>query len=144
MIRNFLFLAFALFIACSGQKQEKETEPISDTDEWAMMDEFHMVMAESFHPYKDSANLAPAIANAEDMAQLADKWSQSELPQKVNNDNVKGLIGDLKTASAAFAETAKSGDTTRISAELTALHDIFHHIQDAWYKGEGHGHSEHH
>lgn len=146
MIRYFLFIVLAALIACTGQKQEKEAEQVSDAEEWPMMDEFHMIMAESFHPFKDSANLAPAIANAEDMAQLADKWSTTELPEKVNNESVKTLINDLKSASTAFVETSKSGDTTRISEELTALHDIFHHIQDAWYKGgnHGHGHSDQH
>ena len=46
-----------LVIACSEKKS-------SSPDEWPGMDTFHMIMAESYHPLKDSANLAPAKANA--------------------------------------------------------------------------------
>ena len=62
-------LFFAVLIACGTKKETTATETTTDstsadTDEWKAMDDFHMIMAESFHPFKDSANLAPAKAKA--------------------------------------------------------------------------------
>ncbi len=52
-----------------GQKDAHDSEDhhheeAAGDEKWAAMDEFHTLMAESFHPYKDTANLAPAKANA--------------------------------------------------------------------------------
>lgn|SRR5690606_8255728 len=141
----FSVVVFALLLACAGKQEQAETVVANEDEEWPLMDEFHMVMAESFHPYKDSANLEPAITNAAEMAALAEKWSNAELPSKVNNDEVKADLQTLKTESAAFAELVQGDDEAAITASLINLHDIFHKLQDAWYKGEegGHHHDDH-
>jgi len=145
MFRFLILLVFALVVACTAKKEaETTTESAVADEEWPLMDEFHMVMAESFHPFKDSANIDPAIANAAEMASLAEKWSTSELPSKVNNDDVKADLATLKTETAAFAELVNGGDVAAIGASLTNLHDIFHRLQDAWYKGGDHGHQHKH
>ncbi|MBX2945353.1 MAG: hypothetical protein KF725_05930 [Cyclobacteriaceae bacterium] len=139
MFRYLTLLVFVVIAACTTKKEAEAT--VAD-EEWPLMDEFHMVMAESFHPFKDSANIAPAIAHAAEMAALAEKWSNAELPSKVNNDEVKTNLQTLKTETAAFAELVQGGDEAAIGAALKDLHDLFHKLQDAWYHGEhgGHGH----
>jgi|SRR5688572_15851541 len=134
-----MLLAFALAIACSGKK---DSDAVANNDEWPEMDEFHMVMAESFHPYKDSANMEPAKANAAEMARVADKWASAALPEKVNNDEVKASLAQLKTDATAFTQIAQSGDSTKIGEALTNLHDVFHKLQEAWYAG-GKEHDKH-
>jgi murein L,D-transpeptidase YcbB/YkuD len=137
----FILFAFAMVVACSGKKES--TEAVANNEEWPEMDEFHMVMAESFHPFKDSANLEPAKANAAEMARVAEKWLNAPLPEKVNNDEIKASLAQLKTDAAAFTQIVQSSDTTKIGESLTSLHDLFHKLQEAWY-GEGKGHGEHH
>jgi hypothetical protein len=134
-----VLLAFALAMACSGKKESADA---ANNDEWPEMDEFHMVMAESFHPYKDSANMEPAKANAAEMAKVAEKWASAPLPEKVNNDEIKASLAQLKTDAATFAQTVQSGDSTKIGADLTSLHDLFHKLQEAWYAG-GKEHEHH-
>jgi len=136
---------FALFIACGTKKETEATETTTDstsadTAEWKAMDDFHMIMAESFHPFKDSANLAPAKAKAAEMATAAEQWVAAPLPEKVNNENVKTKLAALKTKTAAFVETSKSTDDKVVGDALTELHDMFHELQEAWYAGHG----EHH
>ena len=140
----------AMTVACSGKKEESTeteaaaTEAVSN-DEWPTMDEFHMVMAESFHPFKDSANLEPAKANAAEMARVAEKWAAAGLPEKVNNDEVKANLEKLKTETAAFVTTVQGTDAAAIGTALTNLHDLFHKLQEAWYgAGEGHDHGHEH
>jgi hypothetical protein len=141
-LSNYIFIlfAFAVVIACSGKK-ESET---AVRDEWPEMDEFHMVMAEAFHPYKDSANLEPAKATAAEMARVAEKWANSTVPEKVNNEEVKANLAQLKTDAAAFTEIAASGDTTKIASSLTDLHNAFHKLQEAWYGAGKEGHEHKH
>lgn len=151
MFKYLSLLLFVSLIACSGKQETttdestaEETTVETESDDWVMMDEFHMIMAESFHPYKDSANIAPAIANAQEMAALAEKWNGSELPAKVNNESVKADLAALSNAAAAFVQTAQSGDEALIGSSLTELHDLFHKLQEAWYGGgDMHGDDDH-
>ena len=144
------YLSFAVLvsmIACTGKAKEEVAESDGADVEWPLMDEFHFIMAESFHPYKDSANIEPAIAHAQEMASIADRWSTSELPAKVNNEAVKATLAELKNETAAFVQVAQSGDAAAIGSALTKLHDLFHKIQEAWYNGHdenGHEHGDHH
>ena len=141
-------LALVLWTAFScGQKKESneeyvvEEEVAADSDEWPELDEFHMIMAESYHPYKDSLNIDPAKANAEEMATIASRWVNASLPAKVNNDDVKTILGELKTEANEFATLVEAGNADDIGAALTHLHDTFHKIQEQWYGG-GEKHTE--
>ncbi|HRI79197.1 MAG TPA: hypothetical protein PLR06_06640 [Cyclobacteriaceae bacterium] len=127
-------LLVLVVIACS----KKETA----SDEWPGMDTFHMVMAEAYHPLKDSANLAPAKANAEDLAMEAENWEKGDLPEKVDNDEVKAMLSQLKTDSRAFADQVKSNAPDSVLAgSLENLHGEFHKIMEAWNGGgEKHEH----
>jgi ABC-type Zn2+ transport system substrate-binding protein/surface adhesin len=150
-VRSLFFLtllAAGVLSACSGKKDghdehghDHEHEHEVSKDEWKEMDDFHTLMADAFHPYKDSTNLEPAKTKAVALAAAADKWANAPLPEKVNNDEVKSKLETLKAGTASFVETVKSGDDRKIGDELTALHDQFHEIQEAWYGG---GHGEHH
>jgi hypothetical protein len=129
-----------LAVDCTGKKDATET--VAQADEWPVMDEFHMVMAESFHPFKDSSNLQPAIAKASELAAVAEKWANLPLPEKVNTTETKAALDQLKTDAATFAQTVQSGDTAQIAQSLTSLHDLFHTLQETWYGAgkEGHKH----
>jgi outer membrane murein-binding lipoprotein Lpp len=129
--------------ACSNKNADKASHEHGNADatEWKEMDDFHIIMAEAFHPYKDSANLAPAKENAPELAASAAKWAAAELPEKVNNDTVKEKLNQLSTQASSFASVVQAGDDEVIAESLTQLHDLFHEIQEAWYGGQG---GEHH
>ena len=131
----------AILWSCGGSGTKHEGEHTADDNTWAEMDSYHMIMAESYHPLKDSANLAPARENAEALAVEAEKWASAKLPDRVNNDEMTTRLQNLKSSSRAFADKVKSGATDEeLSSALTALHDEFHHIMEAWAGGHG----EHH
>lgn len=128
--------------ACGGKHEHGHDhdhgahDTTSDAGDWKEMDSFHLIMAETFHPYKDSANLEPARVHAEHLAMEADKWASSKLPQKVDNDAVKTSLEKLKTDTRVLADKVKSGASNEdIGIQLTAIHDRFHEIQEAWYGG---------
>jgi hypothetical protein len=142
-MKNILHLVivctFIGLLACNGKKEEKHDHAAKDV--WKEMDEFHMVMAEAFHPYKDSSNLEPAKAKAPEMAAVAEKWAAAPLPAKVNTEEVKTKLAELKTGTQQFAESVPTADDAALGESLTYLHDLFHELQEIWYGG---GHHHHH
>ncbi len=140
-----LFFAAVLIGACSAKKGDEASggHQHDESDQvWQEMDEFHMIMAESFHPFKDSANLEPAKSNAVAMAAAAEKWLGAPLPEKVNNEETKSNLKQLSDDTKAFVETVNAGDDALIGESLTDLHDHFHSLQESWYGG--HSHEGHH
>jgi hypothetical protein len=146
-LRNVAIAVLAIFVtACATKKEEGSTESAeqaAEQKEWKEMDDFHMLMAESFHPFKDSANLAPAKAGAATMASAAEQWAGSTLPEKVNNDDMKSKLASLKEGTASLVQTINGGDDKAIGEQLTKVHDLFHAIQETWY-GAGADHHDHH
>ena len=130
--------SFIVVIAACTQKKDQATE--ADNDTWPSMDEFHMIMAESFHPFRDSANLAPAKANADSMVAAAGRWINAPIPAKANTPEIKEKLQQLKQEADAFAILSKTDDASATGASLTKLHDLFHELQESWYGG----HEEHH
>lgn len=131
-----------VFSACTSKKHGAH-EMSATADEWKPMDDFHMIMAESFHPFRDSADLGPAKANADAMVGAAEKWLSAPIPEKVNNDHIKAKLQELKNEAVAFATISKTDDTEAIGVSLTKLHDLFHGLQEEWYGGDEE-HQEHH
>ena len=146
-IFGIVFMLLLILSSCSSEKktknapQQPEKESEGDAAEWKEMDEFHLVMADSFHPYMDSTNLGPAKANAAELAKVAAKWAAAELPERVNNEEVRKMISTLNLAAQDYLKTVQSNNDEAIGESLNELHDLFHGIQDAWYhSAETHEH----
>jgi len=139
-------MLFALMAATAcAPKQQEEASSAAAAEEWAALDAFHVFMADMYHPYKDSANLAPLKAQAAEFAAEAGKWTAAPLPEKVDSEEVKQMLEKLKADTEALAALVQQGASDEhIGASLTAVHDHFHAIQEAWYGGSGHGHHHGH
>jgi hypothetical protein len=130
-----LLMALLVF-SCAGKKDEAHDEgdhAAGEVSVWKEMDDFHLIMAETFHPYKDSANLEPVKLRASELLSSADHWADSPLPEKVDNEHVKSKLIELKSDAAALVESTRSADDNVIAENLTKLHDTFHEIQEVWY-----------
>lgn len=136
-----LFVALALCVACSQKSNEAE-----DDVEWKEMDEFHAVMADVYHPLKDSGNLEPIKKDAGALANVAKRWAQSKLPSKVDNEETATLLAQLEDGCEQLNQLVndKASDD-EIATKLTNLHDTFHTIMEKWYQsGKEDGAEEHH
>lgn len=132
------FVLLSLAFACSTKEHHDEKA------EWKELTSFHKIMAEAFHPLKDSGNLAPAKKLATQLAEEADHWASSSLPDKVNNDEMKSNLEKLKTESRSLAdEISKGASDDLVKTKLNSLHDRFHKIMEAW-QGDHHGEKEGH
>jgi hypothetical protein len=140
-------VCFAVIVtvsSCAGKKEESHQHEDTDQKEWKEMDDFHFIMAETFHPYKDSANLGPVKSRVGELVSSAEKWASAKLPDKVNTDEMKGKLEELKNELAVLAQTVSSGDDKAIGERLTKVHDLFHNIQEDWYGGGEHDHGHEH
>src|SRR6187402_2600404 len=92
---KYLSLIALLFVFACSDKKDKAS--IADDDvEWKEMDEFHEVMADVYHPLKDSNNLEPIKSGVAKLTIAAEKWAQAPIPDKVNNDETKDLLAQLE------------------------------------------------
>lgn len=129
-------MAVAVAMIVAGCTRSHETDGNSapgrvDPHQWTGLEQFHTLMAKSFHPYYDSGNLEPAKRLAGDMADQAGRWAASAIPDKVNTARVKRLLNDLKIETLELDRRATAGDST-LGPSLEKVHDLFHAIQEAW------------
>ena len=132
-MKNSLYFLFFFLLASACAKKSSGTSETA-ADEWPEMEAFHAIIAEAYHPFKDSANVAPAKELAESLALEADKWQAAPLPEKVNTEKVQSMLVDLKTSARMLSDQLKTGRTDEVvGALLTTVHDNFHKIMEAWY-----------
>ena len=139
-LKSLVYLLITLFLlGCASKRdssQDNQDARTADDSEWRGMDDFHMIMAETFHPYKDSADLEPAKARASELMVAAETWASAPLPAKVDNREMKRKLQQLTSEAGTLAQSVKSADDKTIGEQLTQLHDTFHEIQDEWYRKE--------
>lgn len=136
-----VLIVVASFYSCTKKENPDIISTQDDATEWLEMDSFHTIMTEAFHPYHDSVNLEPVKRLAEQMALEAEGWAAASLPQKINNDEMKALLNQLKADTRSLATMIKGGASDdEIGTALKALHDSFHIIMEAWNAEKSHNH----
>lgn len=126
---KYVFIILLAVAAACGSKQTAEEDDV----EWKEMDEFHAVMADVYHPLKDSSDLGPIKSGAGNLAAAATRWAQSKLPAKVDNDETKELLAQLEDGTQDLAKKIGTATDEEIAAQLTSLHDTFHSIMEKWH-----------
>jgi hypothetical protein len=103
---------------------------VAPDEEWKELEDFHRVMAETFHPLEEG-DLKPIRARAEELAKKASAWAKSTPPKRFAGANVKEKLAKLDADSHALAKlVAANGGDEEIKKALTALHDEFHEIAE--------------
>ena len=141
-----LILAAAFVMSCSSSHHE--------FGEWTEMDEFHEVLAVTWHPLVDEGDPQPMYDNAEELAASADAWAKSDIPAEHDNSEIKEKLFDLSKTAQYYAEAVKENVAEEdIREMLSNVHDKFHtlntiitgeqHGEEGHEEG-GHGEEEHH
>src|SRR6478609_7565400 len=137
-VKAVLILVVLVSCGTKEKKEAKDTESIDD--EWVALDAFHTVMADVYHPLKDSGNLQPIKARSEELAAEADNLADAKLPAKVDTEEVKAMISALQESVHGINDEVKAGaPDEQIKALLEGAHALFHHIQEEWYGGHDGG-----
>lgn len=124
---------FVLLIACSSSKKAAHDTQTT----WQAMDNFHMILAETFHPFMDSANLQPVKMNYKELQSAVEAWGNSTIPEKADNEVMKSKLRNLNIQVMTLADKVKSSSDDEIGQALIKVHDTFHEIQDVWYSDGG-------
>lgn len=99
--------------------------------EWKEMDDFHFVMAETFHPAEEG-DFEPIKSKSEEMAKSAETWKNSTPPSEFDKPEIAEKLALLVSESAELDEFVKTNPSDEdLFKKLNALHDRFHEIMGA-------------
>lgn len=97
---------------------------------WPELDDYHTVMAKTFHPAEEG-DLKPLYANAEELAKHAEVLKKSAIPTNYQKAGVKESIELLEKESAALAKMVKKKKSEEeLKKAIFALHDRFHEVME--------------
>ena len=132
-MKHLLFILVSMLVVFSCSRNEKHEE----SENWTALDDFHKIMAKAYHPLKDSGTVAPVKKLINELAASADKLLTEPLPKKVDNADTKSELEKLKSDAHALATEIGNGAADELIKEkLTALHDQFHKIMEAWHRDD--------
>jgi hypothetical protein len=125
---SFLAMSFIFFTIAHAQEKAK----------WKEMDDFHVVMAATFHPAEEG-NLQPIRTRSTEMADRAVAWKGSDAPEGYDKKAVNKTLKKLVQGAKEIDKKVKANATDKeLVAELTALHDVFHQIMEKCRKEPHH------
>lgn len=100
-----------------------------EKDAWQALKDFHMVMAQTFHPMEEG-KLEPIKTRADEMSLKAQSLMASKIPVSFQSPQIINAMKELVSGSADLAKLVKKkSKDEKIKASLTKLHDTFHVIQ---------------
>ncbi len=65
------------------------------------------------------------------------------IPDGVDSEIIKTKLQVLTRETEAFVDIAKNGDDETVGESLTAIHDVFHQLEEAWYASREHKMEDH-
>lgn len=119
--------------------------PITGQAQWAEKNEFHKVMAQTYHPTEEG-NFEPIRSRIGEMYDKAVAWMNSTAPKEFDKPEVKSTLKELTGQIIALkAMIEKKATNEELKPKMEALHDTFHKIvglcsAEAGEGHEGHGH----
>lgn len=116
-------IALTMFVfSVSSIAQEKA--------KWKEMEDFHTVMAATFHP-SEEGKLEPIKTRSREMVDKAVAWQQSTAPAGYDKNAVKASLKKLVAGAKKIDKLVKSNAADDVlKQKLSALHNVFHEIME--------------
>ena len=94
------------------------------------MDEFHAIMAKSYHPVEEG-NLQPLKDNIDSLVIKAKAWQTSPVPAVYKAKPIKPILDKLVTQCVSVKEVITQKKSNEIiKKQITAAHNTFHEIME--------------
>ncbi|MDZ4708980.1 MAG: hypothetical protein SH818_11325 [Saprospiraceae bacterium] len=121
-MKNILTLLTILFFSITAYSQ-------SIFSKWPALDEYHKVMAQTFHPSEDG-NLEPIKKRSGELKTQAGLVAKSTIPTDFDSPAIRKAVKHLNKDSKALDKVIQSNKATdpQITKSLAALHDVFHDV----------------
>ena len=118
-MKQLIFILLLAGIATSTHAQSAE---------WKELDDYHKVMASTFHP-SEEGNLQPIKERSGELADKAKALQKSTIPAAYQKPGVKESLDLLAKESKALDKMVrKKKPDADITKSLTALHERFHEV----------------
>ncbi|MGQ9896772.1 MAG: hypothetical protein ACUVR8_04305 [Acidobacteriota bacterium] len=96
--------------------------------QWKAQEEFHSVLAGTFHPMEDG-DFGPVRKRAAEMARKARLWARSRPPKGYDAAKLRPMLANLERGAAEVARlVAQQASDDDIKQALNKLHDQYHEI----------------
>lgn len=128
----FVFLSFGCQQqASTGQESASAAAEPATLEAWdAMKEEYHHMMAFTFHPAEDG-DLAPIKKDHAAMAEKAKEFAAMGIPEAHAGKGLDELVKKLQADSQALSDLINKGaGDEEIKTALFALHDVYHSIEE--------------
>ncbi|GEM_PF-288138 len=150
-------LVFSCWLGSCSQPTEKPQNDISQTEkpklnqienseqetEWKEMEDYHFLMAETFHPAEEK-DFEPIRTKAEELAKSAETWQNAIPPPAFDRPEIKEKIALLAQESRELANFIQTKPTDEVLfKKLNALHDRFHEVMGTCQHNEHDKHEQH-
>ena len=126
MIKKFTIIT--LMVSAFTLSGAMSQTPVTAQAQWAEKNEFHKVMAQTFHP-SEEGNYEPIRSRIGEMNDKAVAWMNSVAPKEFDKPEVKATLKQLTgevIALKAMIENKATND--ELKPKLEGLHDTFHKI----------------
>jgi len=140
MIRTFVFttVLIVLTLALGSSRQvsagpslaQNPTTGVTPKPKapWKAQEEFHAVLAGTFHPMEDG-DFGPVRRRADEMARKARLWARSRPPKGYDAAKLRPLLAKLEREATEVARlVSQQASDEAIRQALNKLHDRYHEI----------------
>jgi hypothetical protein len=151
LIAAMAFAAAVFSLNVSNAQTTEAAKPAQATatakTEWKEKDEFHKVIAQTFHPMEDG-NYDPIRKRSSELYEKALAWQNAKAPAEYDNAKIASTLKQLTAETKRLDDAIKGGaNDAAINEGLTKIHDTFHTIVGLCTPGhddhEGHNHGGH-
>ncbi len=130
MMMQMYDMGLKTMIDAEKNKRASASQSEKKQDTWPELDDYHAVMAKTFHP-AEGGDLKPLYANAEELATKASILKKSVVPAKYQKPDVKESVEALEKESVALATMVKKKKSdAELKKAIFALHDRFHEVME--------------
>ncbi|CAN5487766.1 hypothetical protein BH11BAC1_BH11BAC1_13590 [soil metagenome] len=146
MKKTFAIITLISAFAVTGATSQT---PITAQAQWAEKNEFHKVMAQTFHP-SEEGNYEPIRSRIGEMYDKAVAWMNSTPPKEFDKPEVKSTLKEMTGEIIAIKAMIENKATNEeLKPKMEALHETFHKIVGMCAKDdhaeeshEGHNHGD--
>lgn len=121
-------LLFVIISVCQFSNAQVESPKKTIWQQWPALDEYHKVMAKTFHP-AENGDLVPLKKYGKELGPLAKSLKKSTIPANFNKPNMAPTVALLYKESKAMSKSIKSSAPDEdLKKSIFALHDRFHEV----------------
>ncbi len=117
-----------MMIAAFAITTVKAQTPVTTQADWKEKNDFHVVMAQTFHP-SEKGNYEPIRTRIGEMYDKAIAWANSTPPKEFDSPQLKStlkeLVGQIMSLKGMITNKATNDE---LKPKLEALHETFHKI----------------